>query len=320
MIRLICLMLTLGSASIAIASDEKSGRFFEDQPDVTDDFQIHFNYLLATDSEDRELDINGKMEAIVLKMNDVMEKATASHKIGSQFNQRPGDGIARKYKLDYRADGSLDITFIRLNKKFKELHKYANNDIVPYLYFEQGQTNPKKIYFNFADFNSVDGGEAGVGFGSLFLRNKSVKSDNRKLLIGLHELLHTQGMGYNCIPGVQGNGNSHYANREIRYMLNSGKKLGPIYAHDEEKCPQLKDSVYLTPTSNDPYDPYQLNCLFKLGKYNHPKFLNVLETLKAKGAYEWRTRFGPSCKTRDMSRDSEGYYLFGSNTNILNTY
>ena len=27
--------------------DKKPGRFFEDQPDVNDDYQIHFNYLLA---------------------------------------------------------------------------------------------------------------------------------------------------------------------------------------------------------------------------------------------------------------------------------
>ena len=45
-------------------ADEKPGRFFEDQPDVNDDYQIHFNYLLAADSEDREWDINGKMEKI----------------------------------------------------------------------------------------------------------------------------------------------------------------------------------------------------------------------------------------------------------------
>ena len=48
--------------------DKKPGRFFEDQPDVTDDYQIHFNYLLAKDSEDREFDINGKMEKIILSM------------------------------------------------------------------------------------------------------------------------------------------------------------------------------------------------------------------------------------------------------------
>ena len=41
---------------------QKSGRFFEDQPDVNDDHQIHFNYVIAKGSEDREWDINGKME------------------------------------------------------------------------------------------------------------------------------------------------------------------------------------------------------------------------------------------------------------------
>ena len=30
--------------SALFASDEKPGRFFDDQPDVTDDYQIHFNY------------------------------------------------------------------------------------------------------------------------------------------------------------------------------------------------------------------------------------------------------------------------------------
>ena len=65
------LLITLFSSSI-FASDEKPGRFFEDQLDVTDDYQIHFNYLLAADSEDREMDINGKMEKILLEVNEVM--------------------------------------------------------------------------------------------------------------------------------------------------------------------------------------------------------------------------------------------------------
>ena len=42
--------------------DKKPGRFFEDQPDVSDEPQVHFIYLLNKDSEDREWDINGKME------------------------------------------------------------------------------------------------------------------------------------------------------------------------------------------------------------------------------------------------------------------
>ena len=40
------LIFTLFSSSI-FASDDKPGRFFEDQPDVNDDYQIHFIYLLA---------------------------------------------------------------------------------------------------------------------------------------------------------------------------------------------------------------------------------------------------------------------------------
>ena len=47
------ILLTLFFTKLTFASDEKSGRFFEDQPDVTDDYQIHFNYLLAADSEDQ---------------------------------------------------------------------------------------------------------------------------------------------------------------------------------------------------------------------------------------------------------------------------
>ena len=78
-------------ANISLASDDKPGRFFEDQPDVNDDYQIHFNYLLAQDSEDRELDINGKMEKIILMMNKWMEIST----------RKKGDKVPRKYKLDY---------------------------------------------------------------------------------------------------------------------------------------------------------------------------------------------------------------------------
>ena len=292
------------------AMDKKPGRFFEDQPDVNDDYQIHFNYLLAQDSEDRELDINGKMEEIILMANKWMEISTSKNK--------KGDKVPRKYKLDYRSDGKLDITFIRMDKNFSQLHKWANNDITPFLYKKKGQTNNKKMYFNFADINSVDGGEAGVGFGSIFLRSKWVKTDKRKAAIALHELLHTQGMGTNCIPGIK---NGHYTNRDTRTMLNSvdpnSPRIGKIYAHDIDMCPQFMDSVYLTPTREDAYDPYKIFCLFELGKYKHPKYIKVINKLKEAGRYNWKTRFGPSCSTRNMSKDSQGYYLYGVDGNIL---
>ena len=37
--------------------------------------------------------------------------------------------------------------------------------------------------------------------------------------------------------------------------------MGKAYVHDEEGCPKGEDSVYLTPTSKDPYDPFKLICL-----------------------------------------------------------
>jgi hypothetical protein len=297
--------------------DKKPGRFFEDQPDVNDDYQIHFNYLLAQDSEDRELDINGKMEKIILMMNKWMEISTSKNK--------KGDKVPRKYKLDYRSDGKLDITFIRMDKNYKDLHKWANNDITPFLYKKKGQTNNKKIYFNFADINSVDGGEAGVGFGSIFLRNKSVRTDKRKAAIALHELLHTQGMGTNCMPWIKSSNlkshSSHLKNEEKRSMLSavdpSSPKIGKIYSHDIDMCPQFKDSVYLTPTRKDSYDPYKIFCLFELGKYKHPNYLKIINKLKEAGMYNWKTRFGPSCSTRNMDKDGQGYYLLGVEGNIL---
>jgi len=63
---------------IDLSKDQKPGRFFKDQPDVTDEHQIHFIYLLPADAEDRELDINGKMQDILEKANDAFFKASKS--------------------------------------------------------------------------------------------------------------------------------------------------------------------------------------------------------------------------------------------------
>ena len=307
---ILLIFLTFFFTNLTFASDEKSGRFFEDQPDVTDDYQIHFNYLLAADSEDREMDINGKMEKILLEVNEVMLKATAENK--------KGDGIARKYKFDYRADGKLDITFIRMDMKQKKLPNSANDAIVPFLHKVKNQKNIKKIYYNFADFSNMDGGEAGVGYGTSFLKSRGNSAYERKLLVTLHEFLHTQGMGYDCVPGIK-SGNAHYSSDRPGYMLESGKKIGSVYAHKIEGCPQMMDSVYLTPTRNDPYDPYEHGCLLKLGKYNHPKLLKKLAKIKKKAnkKIKGNLRFSTSCKSRDWERSGKsGYYIYGVEDNI----
>ena len=243
-----------------IQIDKKPGRFFEDQPDVNDDYQIHFNYLLALDGEDREWDINGKMEEILLEMNEKMLKATAGHKYSG--------GVGKKYKFDFRKDGKLDITFVRVDKRRKELPHHPNAYFKTFLYNKMKMKNPKKIYYNFADINHpTDGGEAGVPMGSSFLKNKHNKSKKGKLItITLHELHHAQGGGFACVPGMGDNG--HYSTKREGYQLSTGTRLGPTYIHKVEGCPELVDSVYLTPTSDQPYDPYELICKKNFGKYN----------------------------------------------------
>ena len=245
--------------------DKRPGRFFKDQPDVNDDYQIHFIYLISQDGKDREWDINGKMEKYLIEMNEIMLRETA----------KKSKGEGQKYKFDYRKDGNLDITFVRLSKNLKDLHKYRNQNIAPFLWMNKFN-NPKKIYYTFADMKSVDGGEAGVPMGSTYLGSKHNNSKQQVIKITLHELHHAQGGGFNCVPGMS-NTNAHWKNRAQNNQLGHGLALGKTYIHEEEGCPQLIDSVYLTPTSKDPYDPFKLICLNKWGKYNHPKLVKARE-------------------------------------------
>jgi len=279
--------------------DKKPGRFFEDQPDITDDYQIHFNYLLATDSKDSEWDINGKMETILLEMNEIMAKATAKHSLSN--------GVSKKFKFDYRKDGKLDITFIRIPKKSKNFTAATpNNNIVPYFWL-QGMNNPKKVYFNFADIPGNEGdGEAGPGVGSAFVGSASQKQ--RLIKLTLHELYHTQGQGFECVPGVK---NGHYINEDKPTHLGWGLMAGPAYMHEEKGCPQTADSVYLTPTSKNSYDPYKVMCLKDYGNFNHPKILKALKKYKkklAEGAPPHELGgIGPVCKWTMASRDRSAF-------------
>ena len=86
---------------------------------VTDDYQIHFIYLLTADGKDREWDINEKIENITKKMNNLFEP---------NFLKSIRSSGNKSYKYDFRKDGKLDITFIRMDMKHKNLHKHLNNN------------------------------------------------------------------------------------------------------------------------------------------------------------------------------------------------
>ena len=99
---LLTLLLTLFSFSLL--ADEKPGRFFKDQPDVTNEPQVHFIYLLNKDSKDNEFDINGKMQAELMEINEKFFEMTK----GKQ-----------KFRYDMRKDEKIDISFVRFDKKYK---------------------------------------------------------------------------------------------------------------------------------------------------------------------------------------------------------
>ena len=153
---LLTLLITLFS-SYLFAADEKPGRYFEDQPDVNDDFQIHFIYLLAKNTKDKERDINGWIEKEVKKIDDTFFKMT---------------GDKQRLKFDYRKDGKLDVSFARMDRKAK---KGGWNVNYPDYYLQkQGFNNPKKLYFSFTDAASGDGGQMGPHHGYLFIGRLSL--------------------------------------------------------------------------------------------------------------------------------------------------
>ena len=107
--------------------DKKTGRFFEDQPDVNDDYQIHFIYLVTLDGKDTELDISGWIEKRVNKVNDKFLKLSAKNK--------KSNGIGQQFKLDMTKEGKLDVTFVRMNVLKKQLNvpDYPSKMIYHYL-------------------------------------------------------------------------------------------------------------------------------------------------------------------------------------------
>ena len=91
--------------------DKKPGRFFEDQPDVNDDHQIHFIYLLSLDGKDSELDISGWIEKRANSVNRKFLKMSARNK--------KSNGIGQQFKLDMTEEGKLGCNLCE-NECFKK--------------------------------------------------------------------------------------------------------------------------------------------------------------------------------------------------------
>ena len=108
----------------------------------------------------------------------------------------------------------------------------------------------------------------------------------------------------NKLDPIKGMKKIHYSdhyNGGTNHMLSVGFKLNRnLYTHDIEGCPQLIDSVYLTPISKDPYNPYEIMCERNLGKYTHPKLVKIMA--KAEKSNKWyKNRIGPTCNWRNWT-------------------
>ena len=255
-----------------VKMDTKPGRFFEDQPDVNDDHQVHFIYAILKNGKDKELDINGYIEKKALKVNKNFLKWSAKNK--------KSNNIGQKFKYDFSKDGKVDVSFARLNLTRKEINKpdYPAGIIYNEL-FKQGFNNPKKVYAILAGFKSKhgnsDGGEGGPLFTILYgPAIKSYGARNMEIVI-LHELFHTQGAAYGCgkrtYKGAHVKGSDILGSGDVSTSIDS--KNNTYYKHSIEGCPDLADSIFLTPTSENPWDPYEVFCKKNVGEFTHEKFM-----------------------------------------------
>ena len=246
-----------------LEDDKKPGRYFKDQPDITNEPQVHFIYLLNKDSEDNEWDINGKMEKELMAANEKVYKMTK----GKQ-----------KFRYDMREDGKLDISFVRFNRQYKG--NYGMN--YPDAYLTQiGFNNPNKLYFVWADVKNRDGGQGSVHHGYIFLQNKHIFNANKRMMMTLHEILHVNGFAWPC---TKGNSNGHTSSSTVigGPVGDDSYKLGVLYDHGDDTCPDFKDSVFLDPKSDNPFNPVELKCAMaaEVGRGKAPK-----------ENYDWRKRY-----------------------------
>ena len=254
--------------------DKKPKRSIIDRPDTNDDHQVHFIYAILKNGKDKEWDINGYIEKNALKVNENFLKWSAKNK--------KSNGMGQKFKYDFSKDGKIDVSFARLNLTRKEIDKPDHpNGIIYRELFRQGFNNPKKVYAIFSGFKSKhgnsDGGEGGPLFTILYgPAIKSYGSKDMEIVI-LHELFHTQGAAYDCgkrtYRGAHVKGSDVLGSGDVSTKIDS--KNNTYYRHGIEGCPDLADSVFLKPTSENSWDPYEVFCKKNVRKFQHKKLFST---------------------------------------------
>ena len=267
------------------ASDSVQGRSLFDRDDVSSDYQIHAIYLLASDSKDKRMDINGKIESIITKGNKHLKRI-----------------INKELKYDLTIQRKLDVSFLRVNKTIEEiqsLENYALNYFGNQL-IKNGFYHPKKIYTIFYQENyfskelnrNLEGVQGLIKFetpkGSLeipIITNYLSAAPSDLWFVNFHEIIHGLSFIQECSP----NHKEHHVNLiDAMSGYDSGQQLIDInsqdyYGHSNADCPlDLKKSVFLYPTEKSPQlIPYDNDCNFdrNVRKYDGSVALNCLKKL-----------------------------------------
>ncbi len=269
--------------------DDIPGRFLFDQEDVTDDYQVHAIYVLAADSKDKQYDVKGIIEKIVLKGNRHMKSKTKE----------------KQFRLDLTKEGKLDVSFLRVDKTKKQINKRDAATYFMGMAVKNGFYHPKKLYTIFyQDKYKNEWGQ--VGDAELYTSSGMVEINGGVTYLGyrtisdawvphLHELFHALGFVQLCAPGAMNDPGSKWGKMDhLKFegdimsdrggdTRNIDKKRKEYYGHSNTDCPlDLKKSAYLEPTEEDAQlQPRSPNCKLTRWqkKYNHQRSLDCMAKL-----------------------------------------
>ncbi len=196
--------------------------------------------------------------------------------------------------------GELDVTFIQLDEKTEsEINKLTINEwghldyrswIIPGMSEFQDAVAPQpgKIYIAFTEFEQHQtywGASTGTGYMFLYprawLEIRPAMHDYPYAFefLVLHELVHEFGFVAECAKNYNGNNGGHTGddNQDLMwappgdsYYVESYTDYGNMtldygnddyFNHNIRECPDLADSVFLTPTSENGFLPEWLDHL-----------------------------------------------------------
>ena len=102
-------------------------------------------------------------------------------------------------------------------------------------------------------------------------------------LVILHEMFHAQGAAYACgkrtYKGAHVKGSDVLGSGKVSTSIDSSNNT--YYRHDIEGCPDLAKSVFVTPTAEDSWDPFDVFCRKNKGNFTHPDLYREFRQCRA---------------------------------------